>query len=327
MSELKETKENIVKSPTKDDINKQMKELQLMNPFIKGEINPNIESKMDDILKLIKSMNKMDKDIKWERKQINIINKIKRKLLRNSHKKKKNIQKNDPYIQKYSKLKEIYKSIQNGSTNELESKQYSNDLCEMAQEIYNLTDKYYGEIITINDIKVFDGINLIFLDVDGVLNSGIGLPLKSKLLLLFTLINDYNCRIIISSSWKESHVGYYELLSSFKLIIDEMKYSNININNIIYGATPNKINGGRAVEILKWFEMIRNDEINKNILNKINNYVIIDDINLKLKGKSNSVIDKHFVQTNYKNGIANDDIKKCQNILSVKSNVTVSLMF
>ena len=85
------------------------------------------------------------------------------------------------------------------------------------------------------------------------------------------------------------------------------------MDEIIFGSTPiynenDNFMGGRSMEIINWFNKT-------NILHKINNYVIFDD--LKLDSKSD-IINKHFVRTDIKVGITKNDIQNAINILEMK---------
>ena len=106
--------------------------------------------------------------------------------------------------------------------------------------------------------------NLIFFDVDGVLNTN---NFETHLLythllrlkyLLETKHNKNKNKLIISTSWREEKNSLYEILSYLFII-------NINIKDDIIGCTPiydennnNKKISKRAEEIQSWFKKIQN---------------------------------------------------------------------
>lgn len=123
--------------------------------------------------------------------------------------------------------------------------------------------------------------NLIFLDIDGVLNyyefnkiirskfanNGsreewlVSKICKEKVKLLNELCENSNASIVISSSWRKSH-----LLSELKEL-----FNKCGATFEIIDKTPSTEEGIRGVEVLKW--------IKKNVDNYhiYRNYVIIDD--------------------------------------------------
>ena len=131
--------------------------------------------------------------------------------------------------------------------------------------------------------------NIIFLDVDGVLNNAysmMGGPLvlfdpatvnRLKQIVTFT-----NARIVLSTAWRLSaHMK--------KLLLTELEKKGIKKSKTI-GQTPDLsiINKKREDEIL-WWVCTNKDKIKK--------WVAVDDMNLKKLSKDN------FVQTKFYSGL------------------------
>ena len=118
--------------------------------------------------------------------------------------------------------------------------------------------------------------NVIFLDIDGVLNSKTGATFddkycfsKSLVLNLKSILESVpETKIVITSFWKNSI--YNEALSNTvpwrNILINKLNFNQIN--DIIIGETPN-IKNNKGEEIKFWLNK------NKDVL-KINNFVIID---------------------------------------------------
>ena len=144
---------------------------------------------------------------------------------------------------------------------------------------------------------------LIFLDIDGVLNSneyynstlithGKTLGVSDKLLNLFKkVVEKTNAKIILSSNWR---------LSYEKLI--EIKRELFKIDTYISDITPdlNKI-GDRVDEILLWLK--KNNK-------KSSKWVAIDDMNLLFM--NNKLHKNNFVKINPEIGLTE---KNCQDII------------
>jgi hypothetical protein len=137
-----------------------------------------------------------------------------------------------------------------------------------------------------SNIKTDSGLNIIFLDIDGVLNTqnAINMQISEKkgryneeinaflydfdkeaISNLKDLINDANGKIVITSNWRLNDVLMEELISQFNK-------NNISAD-IIIGETPDLhsqvTDSLRANEIKEWLNVFQD---------KINSFVIIDDI-------------------------------------------------
>jgi hypothetical protein len=112
---------------------------------------------------------------------------------------------------------------------------------------------------------------IIFLDIDGVLvhnkckNVHTFDPLCVKV--LKKLINYYNAKIVISSSWRIYHL---------ELALDQFELNGLDLD-IIIGKTPiDKIDGNRFNEISTWINDCINLKTPLNIPN-LDEFLIIDD--------------------------------------------------
>jgi hypothetical protein len=137
-----------------------------------------------------------------------------------------------------------------------------------------------------SNIKTDSGLNIIFLDIDGVLNTrnAINMQISEKkgrynedlsafmydfdkeaISNLKDLINDSNGKIVITSTWRLNDVLMEELISQFNK-------NNISADIIIgktsdlHGQVTDSI---RADEIKEWLSIFQDE---------INSFVIIDDI-------------------------------------------------
>lgn len=145
---------------------------------------------------------------------------------------------------------------------------------------------------------------VIFLDIDGVLNSKrffLGSKIDSKIdpncvSQLNTLIEETGAKIVISSSWRITH--------SKKEIREALAEHGFKGSIIGYTETLDVWGNGpapRGVEIKSFLQ--------KN--NRIKNYVILDDESDMLFDQRNN-----FVQTSGDEGLTQNDVSKCIEILS-----------
>lgn len=131
--------------------------------------------------------------------------------------------------------------------------------------------------------------NIIFLDVDGVLNNAysmMGGPLvlfdPATVNRLKQIVTLTNARIVLSTAWRlESNTK--------RILIDELHKKGID-KRLIIGQTPSLaiINKTREDEIFFWVNRYKD---------KIKNWVAIDDLNLK------RLPIKNFVRTNFYAGL------------------------
>lgn len=153
--------------------------------------------------------------------------------------------------------------------------------------------------------------NLIFLDIDGVLNShrtgmafggyGTGLdpewdPVAVKMLRNLTEAAD--AQIVVSSSWRHDKTveDFHEMFAGYRW----------DTYDIIIGMTPSLQNVPRGLEIYTWFE--------NNPQYATSNYVIFDDRADMLEEQ----LAFHFVKTDIAWGLGYGDIQKAAEILGCK---------
>jgi len=132
-------------------------------------------------------------------------------------------------------------------------------------------------------------INIIFLDIDGVLNNIFSMMAGPLIIFdpatinrLKQIINFTNAKIVLSTAWRLN--PYLK-----KILINELQKKGIN-KELIIGQTPDLsiINKSRDYEILFWVQL------NKN---KIKKWVAIDDLDLK------KLPSKNFVRTKFHTGL------------------------
>lgn len=148
--------------------------------------------------------------------------------------------------------------------------------------------------------------NIVFLDIDGVLNSqnklmevyyktgkphsGINYPFDEKCLEnLKILIEETNSKIVITSTWRKYEEDMKKLINIFK---------EYNLDKRIIGYTP-VLNTKREEEIIEYLK-----ELDTNV-----NFVIIDDIT------DMGTLNEKLVVTSYKTGLTNEIVSSAIKIL------------
>ncbi len=140
--------------------------------------------------------------------------------------------------------------------------------------------------------------NLLFLDIDGVLNSDDS-PVNEQFLYSFSpdcvkvlnrILQKYQLKIVLSSSWR--------------MVFDTEKQNRIFKENGVvqmpYGQTPDLGYSNRAKEIKAYL---------KN--RKVENFLILDDMNLQ-------GFKHHFVRINPSTGLCENDLEKVDLVLREK---------
>ena len=168
---------------------------------------------------------------------------------------------------------------------------------------------------------------VIFLDVDGVLNSSRTLhediSLEDDLILnLKEIVNKTKAKIILSSSWRlstEAVATLMDKLDKFGLVISGMTCDGVDLDwleKYEFDATKKyldtkfdydenkqiKITHDRGAEIFKWLH--DHDDCA---------YVILDDEIEDIKPYFNEPV---IVKTSYKTGLTKEDVKKAIQILN-----------
>ena len=136
--------------------------------------------------------------------------------------------------------------------------------------------------------------NVIFLDIDGVLNSWQydhlhgtvhdGNIDETRLILLKYLVEKSNAKIILSSSWRKHWNKDKSLCDSIGIELETL-FSKYQLS--IFDKTPELANNNRAEEIKIWLNQ------NKDFAH----FVIIDDMRFGW-----SELQAHLVNTNYRIG-------------------------
>jgi len=155
---------------------------------------------------------------------------------------------------------------------------------------------------------------VIFLDIDGVLNSE-----KSEqipwcdidlylLELLMKFIRDNDIKLIITSDRRGLNIR--STVANFKY------HSTLHVlNDFIVGVTPFTVDRSRSREIQllldgDWKTLYEQNYISEQLYNDgIDNYIILDDIDL-----SNEFNENHFIYVDWSTGLRSDHINKAKEI-------------
>ena len=148
---------------------------------------------------------------------------------------------------------------------------------------------------------------IIFLDIDGVLNSsqwydsldGPAITMDSDiddnaLSLLINYIKKNDLSVVITSSWRESTLK--DTVRCFN------KCKLRRLTKYIIGVTPRTYERIRGKEIDIWMSRCGGD---------IDEFVIIDDDDFDIHQK------KHLVHTNWETGLTENDLKECDKKLHI----------
>lgn len=166
--------------------------------------------------------------------------------------------------------------------------------------------------------------NIIFLDIDGVLNSNDfankHYEETGKGLLMYDFLDPNavdgmvefldkhpDIRLVISSSWRYGNVH--------KTIKFFTKNGMMSLVSYIIGDTPRSYSGERGKEIQWFLEHVGTDVMGDFILDndiKIDRYVIVDDDDYDLL---DSQKENHLVKIDGVHGITNKDYEKIEKIL------------
>lgn len=139
---------------------------------------------------------------------------------------------------------------------------------------------------------------IIFLDVDGVLNSAqdgfsINLETDNHLKLLEQLVKETGADIVLSSSWRMSFGCSFSLSNT---LISRLKEHGLSILDI----TPEREDGDRGLEIKEWLDK-----------NPTKNILILDDEDFDIA----NIFPNNFVKTNNEIGLQKEDVEKGIKIL------------
>ena len=166
-------------------------------------------------------------------------------------------------------------------------------------------------------------LKVVFLDIDGVLNSRESLRRRSKLSCkriinideidypaepmvsnLNKILKETNARIVVSSTWRLLHPVFdtaTEKIKSLKSNSLESIFRNCGIQARIMDITPNiKFGGHRGLDIEAWLKD-----------NKVERYVILDDTDEFFENQK-----PYFVQTTFEKGLTVELADKAIGILN-----------
>lgn len=153
------------------------------------------------------------------------------------------------------------------------------------------------------------GDKILFLDIDGVLNSRQFLSQRKDshdsqldpipIILLNMIIRDTGCKIVISSSWRHYH--------SLQQIDAMLAEQGMIFHDVIIGKTEDLFleNKSRVDEIQDW--------LHKNPT--VKSFAIVDDDALDLYGSLDAFGDR-FVKTDFATGLTIDHARKIISILN-----------
>ena len=171
---------------------------------------------------------------------------------------------------------------------------------------------------------------VIFLDIDGVLNSDASLMVDYRvegdlILNLKYLVDKTDAKIILSSSWRLYFKPLRKLmdkLDKVNLHISGMTQDSVSldwikeqgyehslkyVDDVVqydgFETTRVKVSHDRGAEILKWLSE-----------HDVESFVILDDEGIDIK----SYFSKEFVKTNFHKGLTKEDVEKAISILNEK---------
>lgn len=163
--------------------------------------------------------------------------------------------------------------------------------------------------------------NVIFLDIDGVLNSDFWTANNQKeisdgtlidyekIKLLSKLVNESSAQVILHSGWKYWFDGE---LNPLRKESERLKNMLIDCGISINGITPDLAT--EEIKRTKKFSLVKADEILQWLSEHPNaNWVVIDDLDLH-----NDEIRKHQVRTDSSVGLTEKDIEMAIKVLKSK---------
>lgn len=147
--------------------------------------------------------------------------------------------------------------------------------------------------------------NIIFLDIDGVLNTARCSFDRDAVANLCKITDETEADIVISSSWKLYGLDFVKSIWKEKNLPGQVigLTPNTQSDQLLAGASPEELDNlpFKGYEIKEW--LAENGR-------EVKNYIIIDDENRFLPDQQS-----HFVQTDPESGISTDDAEKAIGIL------------
>eukprot|EP01083_Nonionella_stella_P023962 66301_1 len=156
-------------------------------------------------------------------------------------------------------------------------------------------------------------ISIIFLDVDGVLNSAqtqmCGIDTVHLNHLGYIMKHtDHPCKIVLSTTWRNNKHTKQQLLNTLQSKLDIK-----DIHGLVIGSTPS-LQSPRAIEIHQYFK-INQKKLAKKY--RIMSWIALDDMNLDKPNQTcKDIMQGHFVKVNSQYGLRMDHAKMAINILN-----------
>ncbi len=145
---------------------------------------------------------------------------------------------------------------------------------------------------------------VLFLDVDGVLNTSGSRGLHYSLLSrLKSIIEQTDCKIIISSNWR-----LYD--KYLKYLYAHMSNIGIDVEKVVLGGTSYFGTDLRLFEILHCLDQMYIHQY------EVDNWCILDDLNLYRQNVRNIDLENHFVRSNHLKGLSSHNVSDCVTILN-----------
>ena len=168
-------------------------------------------------------------------------------------------------------------------------------------------------------------IKVLFLDVDGVLNTYDTITRadtvdKEIILRLAKIIDATNCKIVLSSTWRNDEGAKDSLFKQMREMADINAYNDLNgkKGNVYIGDTEDldpwfdkNANGIRTEEIMDYLENCKDKYI-------VTNWCAVDDMKLGRNTKARIILKfvEHFCQTDGNHGITHGKMKEIIAILN-----------
>lgn len=159
--------------------------------------------------------------------------------------------------------------------------------------------------------------NVIFLDIDGVLNSNFWndahqkeisdgtLIDYEKIKILSTLVTEFSAQIILHSGWK---YWFDDNINPLRAESEKLSKMLLECGMVIHGITPDLAT--EEIKRTKKFSLVKADEIFQWLSEHPNNHwIVIDDLDLH-----NEEIRKHQIKTDSNVGLTENDIGKARKL-------------
>lgn len=165
--------------------------------------------------------------------------------------------------------------------------------------------------------------SLLFLDVDGVLNTSLmagGARVHSKLMKhLASIVLETKCGVILSSTWRLEEAYYHVLVGALEMAGVSATETIVGFTPIVeterllrydgtYGAIEGAIELQRCQEVLAWLDEHSNDQ---------RPWAVLDDLSLSNVPDTavKERIQGHIVQTNPEAGLTKKNVQEVSQIL------------